>query len=215
MKRTRKANPKKPKKTKIKTPRTTNSGEISLTAKQQAFVKEYLVDLNATQAAIRAGYSESSAAVVGSQNLRKPNIEKAIEIEMDKRGERTRVTQDRVVKELAKLAFSNMKSFMKWGPENVQLLRSDQLSEEDAACVSEVTQTTTSTGGTIRIKLHDKRAALELLGRHLGMFSDTVRNVITGDDKSPLAHKFEFSDKAIKNAFDKLYGQDNSQENKG
>lgn len=185
-----------------------NNGNIPLTLKQEAFVKEYLIDLNATQAAIRAGYSAISAGVVGSQNLKKPNIEKAIEHEMNQRQERTKVSQDKVVKELAKLAFSNMKSFMKWGPDSIQILHSDQLSDDDAACVSEITQTTSANGGTIRIKLHDKRAALELLGRHLGMFSDTIKNVVIGDDSAPLTHKFEFSDNAIKNAFEKLYGRE-------
>lgn len=215
MKRTKKpsSNPRKPHKNNKKQtqPKPANNGangDISLTPKQEAFVKEYLVDLNATQAAIRAGYSETSAGVVGSQNLRKPNIEKAIEHEMNQRQERTKVNQDKVIKELAKLAFSNMKSFMRWGPNSVTILHSDQLSDDDAACVSEITQTANANGGTIRLKLHDKRAALELLGRHLGMFSDTIKNVVIGDDSAPLTHKFEFSDIAIKNAFEKLYGRE-------
>lgn len=69
----------------------------TLTPKQQAFVREYLVDLNATQAAIRAGYSKKTAGVVGHENLNKPDIAKAIQIEMDKRAARTEITADYVL----------------------------------------------------------------------------------------------------------------------
>lgn len=68
-----------------------------LTPKQQRFVEEYLVDLNATQAAIRAGYSEDTAASIGSENLRKPEIETAVQSAMDQRAERTKITSDYVL----------------------------------------------------------------------------------------------------------------------
>ncbi len=185
-----------------------------LTKKQQAFVQEYLIDLNGTQAALRAGYSKDSAPVVGCENLKKPNIQQAIQEEMEKRQERTRVTQDKVVQELAKIAFSNMRSFVKWGPDKVwgssevTLIDSDQLTAEDAACVSEISQSPNQYGNVVKFKLHDKKAALELLGRHLGMFSDTIKNVHIGDGGGPIEHKFNFSDKSIKEAFDRLYGKE-------
>lgn len=68
-----------------------------MTRKQQAFVNEYLVDLNATQAAIRAGYSERSAASIGEENLRKPEIRAAVDEAFAARAERVEVTQDEVV----------------------------------------------------------------------------------------------------------------------
>jgi phage terminase small subunit len=185
-----------------------NGIDTPLTVKQDAFVREYLIDLNATQAAIRAGYSEGSAAVMGSQNLRKHNIQAAITFEMEKRSQRTQVSPDKVVRELAKLAFSNMKSFMEWNEKEVKIIDSNSLSDDDSACVSEIIQTDTSSGRTIKIKLYDKKAALELLGRHLGMFSDTIRNVVIGDVNSPVSHKLELTDKTIKAAFDKLYGKE-------
>ena len=74
-----------------------------LTAKESAFVAEYLVDLNATQAAIRAGYSEKSAAVIGHENLRKPHIAEAIQEAMDKRGERVKISQDWILKKLRRI----------------------------------------------------------------------------------------------------------------
>lgn len=69
-----------------------------LTAKQEMFVKEYLVDLNGTQAAIRAGYSEDTANVIASENLTKPNIQEAIQEAMKKRSEKVEITAEYVLK---------------------------------------------------------------------------------------------------------------------
>ncbi len=85
-----------------------------LTAKQRLFVDEYLVDLNATQAAIRAGYSANSAASIGEENLRKPEIMAAIDAAMDARAARTQITQDRVVEELAAIGFSRITDAVSW-----------------------------------------------------------------------------------------------------
>ena len=72
-------------------------GNKKLTPKQMLFVKEYLIDLNATQAAIRAGYSEKTAAVIAAENLIKPNIAEAIQTGMNERIKRTEVTADYVL----------------------------------------------------------------------------------------------------------------------
>ena len=74
-----------------------------LTAKQSLFVQEYLIDMNATQAAIKAGYSDKSAKEIGCENLTKPNIAKAIQTAMDKRSERLEITQDSVLKNIESL----------------------------------------------------------------------------------------------------------------
>ena len=74
-----------------------------LTAKQSLFVKEYLIDLNATQAAIRAGYAERSAQQIGAENMLKPVVSSAIQEAMDKRDERVEMTQDDVLKKLEAL----------------------------------------------------------------------------------------------------------------
>lgn len=68
-----------------------------MTPKQKAFVREYLVDLNATQAAIRAGYSKRTAHVIGHENLKKPEIAAAIEVAMNERTKRTEITVDYVL----------------------------------------------------------------------------------------------------------------------
>lgn len=77
---------------------------VALTAKQQAFVAEYLIDLNATQAALRAGYSEKTAGSIGNENLKKPEIQEAISDARKKRAERTEVDQDYVIRKLKEIA---------------------------------------------------------------------------------------------------------------
>ncbi len=137
---------------------------------RKRFVEEFVVDLNATKAAERSGYSKKTARSIGSELLTFPDVREAIAEEMKKRSERTGITADMVLKELARLGFSNMSDYGKWGESGVTLTDSDTLTEEQTACVSEVSETTTKEGGTIKFKLHDKRASLELLGRHLGIF---------------------------------------------
>lgn len=137
---------------------------------QRAFVREYPIDLNATQAAKRAGYSEDSARQEGSRLLSNAAIQRAIEIAMQLRAERTNITQDRVLRELAKLAFSDMRKFSTWGPGGVKPIDSDTLSDDDASCVAEVSETVTENGGSIKFRLYDKVAALDKLGRHLGLW---------------------------------------------
>lgn len=141
-----------------------------LTPKQQRFVEEYLVDLNATQAAIRAGYSEKSAARISVELLNKTQVRKSIEKAQAKRAERTEVTADRVVTELAKIAFADPRDLMEWGPDGLVLKDCRTIPDAAAAAVSEVSE---SKDG-IKLKKLDKLKALELLGRHLGMFTDKV-----------------------------------------
>ncbi len=147
---------------------------MALKPKQQRFVQEYLIDLNATAAARRAGYSESTAEVIGYENLRKPQIAAAISAAQQERAERTGVTADEVILELKRLGFSRMTDFSSWGPDGVRLKKSEDLTPGQAAAVSEVTETVSESGGNRKIKLHSKPAALELLGRHLGMFKDSL-----------------------------------------
>lgn len=106
----------------------------TLTDKQQTFVNEYLVDLNATQAALRAGYSEKTSYSIGQENLKKPEIAEAIEKGMDKRSKRTDITADKVLEAIAAIGFST---------------------SED-------------------IKVNERLKGLELLGKHLVLFSDKV-----------------------------------------
>ena len=147
-----------------------------LTPKQSRFVSEYLVDLNATRAAIRAGYSARRAAEQGSENLAKPQIAEAIAVQQKAREARTGVTADRVIRELARIAFGNMRAVMRWGADGVSLRESSELTDDEAALVSEVAETVSAAGGGLKLKTHDKVKALELLGKHLGMFVDKVEH---------------------------------------
>lgn len=153
--------------------------EVVLEPKQQLFVEEYLIDLNATQAAIRAGYSENSARAIGCENLTKPNIANAIAIAQSKRSQRTEITQDMVLRELAKIGFANMLDYMK--PHNGQMhLDMSEITRDQAAAISEYQTEMVSGRGEMpdiektRFKLLDKRQALVDIGKHLGMFKDNI-----------------------------------------
>lgn len=157
-----------------------------LTPKQARFVEEYLIDLNGTQAAIRAGYAERSAGMTASRLITNDNIVAAIQKAKDKRSRRIEITQDRVLLELAKLAFSDLREFTGWGPTGIQLKDSDELEEHAAACVQEVSLTTTNSGYNMKFKLHDKCPAIKMLGQHLGMFTEKV-DLTIGDPVERLA----------------------------
>jgi phage terminase small subunit len=163
--------------------------------RQRRFVEEYLVDLNATQAAKRAGYSARSAASRGSKLLRNPAVAAAIEKAQAKRAQRTRVSADRVVTELAKVAFGDPRRLFSWGPGGVELRESSELTEAEAALVSEVSETRTAAGGTRRVKLHCKMTALTALGKHLGLFGNGRKAALVraaaqngGDDNGEVGH---------------------------
>ncbi|MFD1407534.1 terminase small subunit [Kroppenstedtia eburnea] len=100
-----------------------------LTSKQQRFVEEYLVDLNATQAAIRAGYSQRNAGKIGHELLGKEKIAEAIDRAKAERSERTEVSQDMVVKQLAKIAFADIKDVVSWGGKEIEV-ETDKLTGE-------------------------------------------------------------------------------------
>jgi phage terminase small subunit len=165
---------------------------MSLTARQQRFVNEYLVDLNATQAAIRAGYSKKTAKSVGSENLTKPDIAAAIAARQAKVAAKLEITQERVAAELAKIGFANMADYMRGGGDGDPYLDFSNLSRDQAAALAEITVEDFKDGRgedardvrRIKFKLHDKRAALVDLGKHLGMFKERVEH--TGADGTPL-----------------------------
>lgn len=151
-----------------------------LNAKQARFVEEYLVDLNATQAAIRAGYSEKTAQAQSSRMLTNVIVAKAIAEQQAKRSERTEVTQDSVVQELAKIGFANMKDYMRVGADGDPYLDFSELTRDQAAALIEVTVEDFKDGRgddgrdvrRVKFKLADKKGALVDLGKHLGMFTN-------------------------------------------
>lgn len=159
-----------------------------LTEKQQRFVDEYLIDLNATQAAIRAGYSVKTANKQGWQLLEKSRIVEAISEKMAERSKRTGVNQDRVVLELAKIAFVNAADVI---DSDDATIKAGATADDTAAIQSvkvKVIPTKEGEGVEREIRLNDKLKALELLGKHLGMWNNkldvnlNIPVVISGED---------------------------------
>ena len=163
-----------------------------LSEKQKQFIREYLVDLNATQAAIRAGYSEKTARSQGQRLLTHVDIAKALEKAQAERAARTEITADRVLEELAKIGFSNMQDYIRTTGEGDAFVDLSELTREQAAAISEVTVEDYKDGRgedardvrKVKFKLSDKRSALVDIGKHLGMFVE--RKELTGKDGGPI-----------------------------
>ena len=156
-----------------------------LNQKQSRFVDEYLIDLNATQAAIRAGYSKKTAGQIGEKLLKKAEIQNIISERIRLRAKRTEITQDLVLNELAKIAFGDIRALFD-GDGN--LISIPSLPAEAAAMLSGFDATVS--GGekpeiTKKVKLNDRIRALELIGRHLKMFTDKVEH--SGEDGEPIS----------------------------
>jgi phage terminase small subunit len=166
-----------------------------LTPKQERFVEEYLIDLNATQAAIRAGYSQRTARQIGEENLSKPDISRAIHAAKAERSQRTHITQDRVLQELARIAFFDLRKLYR---EDGSLKGMHELDDEAAAVLAGVDVVETKGNAEIggedgirhipeyvkKVKIPDKVGALGLAMRHLGMLRDKVEH--TGKDGKDL-----------------------------
>ncbi len=143
--------------------------------KQRMFVQEYLIDLNATQAAIRAGYSEKTAKEIGCENLSKPNIQAAIQAAKEKRVKRLELSQDRTLLEYARLAYSDPRKFFK---DDGSLIPIQDLDDDAAACIGgiDIQEHWEGKGEdaqlvkTKKIKIIDKLGALRDVGKHQGIF---------------------------------------------
>ena len=167
-----------------------------MTPKQQRFVEEYLIDLNATAAYRRAGYEAegNSAEVNAARLLRNAQVADAIAAAQGERSARTEITADLVLKELAKIGFADMRKLLKWtgnlprmdldraeetgeveisAANFVRLFDSDELDDDIVGAISEISQTK---DGALKVKLHDKQAALVNIGKHLGMFTTKIEH---------------------------------------
>lgn len=144
-----------------------------LTPKQRLFVDAYLVSLNASDAARKAGYR--SPRLLGQELLANPRLQTAIAARQAQLADANAVTPERVIQELALVAFANMADYAAWDSAGVTLKASTALTAAQTRVVGEVSQTTSLTGGTVRFKLHSKVAALAHLGKHLGLFPDKIQ----------------------------------------
>jgi len=159
-----------------------------LPERRKRFVDEYLKDLNGTQAYLRAGYKSKNPDVDCQKLLGNARVQAHIQKRKADRERRTEITQDQVVAELAKVAFVDIKDFLRYGTEKTdtgevddegnpvyeyrQIVEAKPSEQVDGAIVSEVTL---GKDGTFKFKLHDKMAALDKLGRHFGLFLDRVQ----------------------------------------
>lgn len=163
------------------------SAKEALPPRKAQFVQEYLIDLNATKAAIRAGYSAKTAQAQSSRLLSNVMIQEAIQEEMRQREARTGITQDRVLKELYRLCFVDVRKFFN---EDGTVKPITELDDDAAAALAgfEVMESGNPDGPmattTKKFKLSEKKGALELLMRHMGMLNDKLK--LQGDAENPL-----------------------------
>ncbi len=151
-----------------------------LNDKQRRFVDEYLVDLNATQAATRAGYSEKTARAIGHELLGKPHVAAAIEKAQALTMAKVGLTLERVLEQLAAIGFAKLTDYLSWDEEGKLKLRdSSELTGEQAAAVESIR--VTAQGG-FTIKLRESTRPLHLLGQHLGAFKERVEVDVHGLD---------------------------------
>src|SRR5690348_17583707 len=170
---------------------------MALNDKQKLFVLEYVKRLDATRAAIEAGYSAKTASQIGYQLLQNPSVSEAVAREQHKRLARLGIDADAIIEEVAAIAFSKLDDYASWGPGRFELKDSDEV---DARAVQSVTikeVTISNEHGEITkveqgIKTHDKLAALKMLGTRIGVFAD--RKEITGKDGGPLIVREQKSD---------------------
>lgn len=145
-----------------------------LTDKQKKFVEEYLIDLNATQSAIRAGYSPKTANEQGARLLANVSIQEAISKAMAERSRRIGINQDRIVQELARIAFVKITDVVDPDGEI-----NTNASDDDLACIEsykvEDSDSVNGSSSKREVKLASKIKALELLGKHVGMWNDKIQ----------------------------------------
>ena len=174
-----------------------------LTPKQQRFVDEYLVDLNATQAAIRAGYSPKTATAIASENLAKPSISAAIACAMAERSKRTGITQDRILEELAKVAFIKLTDIV----DDTGKIKAGA-TDEDRACIESIkykrTDTDTGYSEEREVKASSKLKAIELLMRHTGMLDSRISK----EQLKLNREKFEYEKEKAAGAFQEYEDMD-------
>lgn len=167
-----------------------------LISKKELFAREYIIDFNATAAAARAGYSKKTASAAAGRLLRDVRVSEYIKKFIAERRERVEITADAVVQEIATIAFSNMANYAVWGSDGLKLLDSQNMDEKSQRCVSEVSETITESGGTVKFKLHNKVEALDKLARHLGLYKDRLE-LSGGITTKPAIDASKLSDSAL------------------
>ena len=157
---------------------------------QERFCKEYIVDFNATQAAIRSGYSKKNAQKIGPETLGKTRVQARIKELTRRKEKKLDISAEKTLKEIANLAYSNFYEILD------KISKKKELTEDEQKIISEKTITKTNTGGSIKYKAHSKEKALEMLARYFNMFVDKleVEGKLNFVDWIASKHKNEKSD---------------------
>jgi phage terminase small subunit len=181
----------------------TSKKRTKMPPKRRRFVDEYLIDLNATQATIRAGYSKKTAYSQGERLLKNAEISTAVASAIEARSKRTQMDADEVLLELARLARSDILQYVSFDQKGVALRESTGLTEDQARAIAEVSETVNAKGvRRVRFRLHDKIRALELLAKHLGLIVE--RREHSGKDGKPIG--VQFTDEMVASLRRKMIG---------
>ena len=161
-----------------------------MTEKQKVFADEYLIDLNATRA-YRVAYpsvkKDETAAAAAARMLRNVKVAAYIQERMQERQKRTEITQDRVLQELAAIAFAKATDYAEIKNECVRIKDTAELNEQQVRALAGIEEGKFG----IKVKLNDKEKALELIGRHLGMFKDKLEVSGLEEEKKKLGDILE------------------------
>lgn len=142
-----------------------------LSEQRKLFVKHYLICLTASGAAKAAGYCNPDVA--GHRLIRNDKVQAAIQQEMDKRSRKLDITAEKVLQELAKIGFADIRNYCAWNHSGVEIKDSDSISDEHSGAIQEVVHHFSDGAGQTKVKLYDKISALEKIGKHLGMWKET------------------------------------------
>jgi phage terminase small subunit len=142
--------------------------------KQRLFVHEYLIDLNGTKAAIRAGYSAKAAKVTACKLMKLPAVKRSIGTAMKKREDRLEITADKWLRELALIKFSDVTDYLERDPKTgaTRAKRFEDFPPGSSRALESLEEITTVEGRRFKVKLHSKLEASKLIGQHLGFLKD-------------------------------------------
>lgn len=145
---------------------------VKITGKQRLFIEEYLKDFNGTQAAVRAGYSKKTARQTAYENLTKPYIRQEISRELERIYDEFKNDQEKIIRELAVVAFSKITDYMTILDEDITIKNSDEVPSEMIGAISEICIADTKDGKRKSIKLHNKIEALKMLAQYHRLFEE-------------------------------------------
>ena len=149
-------------------------GEGPLTVREERFVEEYLVDLCGAHAAVRAGYSPKKVTARAAILLARPRVKAAVKTAKDARSRATNITAERVLEELALVAFSDMQNYLDRGKGGTKLKAFEDMPPGTSRAIEAVAETRGPQGDRVAVKVVDKMKALSRLCDHLGICREKV-----------------------------------------